>query len=200
MRSLKRLFWNQWVGTLALYIGGMALLVCLTVAICDRRNPLTLLPDALLTVCKMVGILALLIGGKLTALALGCLAISCAVSLLRRVPRLHRLSDQDRLLLALCVFSAIVFFYLIWPTPYIRGVRELPQRGADGGSLTAKYEVQINRFTGTLWAKTMGGWERFEGRAMYESQLGHDLRYPDDAAAREEYERERDEGREEMRY
>ncbi len=81
-------------------------------------------------------------------------------------------SESERILVQLAVLAALGFLYAIWPTPYVWGYQVLPQSQADYAvAAEARYRVQVNRFTGTVWAETIEGWRRYRSRPLPESEL-----------------------------
>jgi hypothetical protein len=81
-------------------------------------------------------------------------------------------TESEKIAAQLIALAALGFLYFVWPTPYIWGVRMLPQYQPDmEPPPTAAYRVQVNRFTGTVWADTVVGWRRFEQEPLPESEL-----------------------------
>src|SRR5574340_1485872 len=85
------------------------------------------------------------------------------------------LSETDRILVQIAVLAALGFLYAVWPTPYAWGYRTLPQAVSEFDVASeARYRVQVNRFTGTVWAETVEGWRRYRSRPLPQSQLSFD--------------------------
>jgi hypothetical protein len=81
-------------------------------------------------------------------------------------------SESEKIAAQIIALAVLGFLYFAWPTPYFEGYKVLPQRPFDSDVATiAKYRVQVNRFTGTMWADTVDGWRRFDSRPLPESEL-----------------------------
>ena len=81
-------------------------------------------------------------------------------------------SESDKIAAQVVALAVLAFLYFAWPTPYVSGSRVLPQNQNDFTlPASATYRVQVNRFSGTVWADTVEGWRRFESMPLPQSQL-----------------------------
>jgi len=81
-------------------------------------------------------------------------------------------AESEKIAIQVVALAVLGFLYFAWPTPYLQEYRVLPQGQSDYDlAPAARYRVQVNRFTGTVWAETVEGWRRFESKPLPESEL-----------------------------